>query len=109
MLAAVRASFKSLYLERPSDQLKTQALLAGAPDTALRLCRHLVRFQGTKTPNHVGGACLHSMQSMAAWIGARVVAVPTMFNLPTRLLEDNDHVSFLVSGFDIPVSRRDLA
>jgi hypothetical protein len=37
--AAVRASFKSLYLERPSDQLKGQALLVGAPDTALRLQR----------------------------------------------------------------------
>jgi hypothetical protein len=28
--------------------------------------------------------------------------------LTARLLEDNDHVSFLVSGFDITVSRRDL-
>lgn len=37
------------------------------------------------------------------------IAVPTMVNLRARLFEHNDHVSFLVSGFDIPVSRYDLA
>jgi hypothetical protein len=41
VLAAVRASFKSLYLERPSDQIHGQALPVGAPDTALRLFVHL--------------------------------------------------------------------
>jgi hypothetical protein len=35
--AFVRASFKSLYLKRPADQLEAQPLLVGAPDTALRL------------------------------------------------------------------------
>ena len=40
-------SFKSLYPERPSDQLKGRAFLVGAPDTALRLCR---QFRNPRPP-----------------------------------------------------------
>ena len=37
-IGAIKASFKSLYLKRPQKQPRGPSLLAGAPDTALRLC-----------------------------------------------------------------------
>ena len=65
--AAIKASFKSLYLKRPQEQPKGPPLLAGAPDTALRLFRNArISVMPETLKRHVGNDWLPTEATITA-------------------------------------------